>query len=95
MSAGSDELFFASFVRGYVDENRRLVRRDWLAKELDAKLTELHIAEADQNVQQDIQRYITNLVAEPGCVDRTNLTLVGKGERSQRASRYACELIVR
>jgi hypothetical protein len=40
VSSDIDEPFFDSLVRGYVEKNRRFVRRDWLAKELDAKLTE-------------------------------------------------------
>jgi hypothetical protein len=36
----SDDLFFGTLVRSYVEENARFVRRDWLAKELDAKLGE-------------------------------------------------------
>jgi hypothetical protein len=48
-----DELFFDAFVRGYVEENPRFLRRDWLAQALDAKL-----AEAD--------RHFVLLTAEPG-----------------------------
>jgi hypothetical protein len=48
----ANTLFFETFVRAYVG-NRRFVRRDWLAQELDAKL------------QQQGKRFIL-LVAEPG-----------------------------
>jgi tetratricopeptide (TPR) repeat protein len=40
VSSESDDLFFDSLVRGYVEENQRFVRRGWLAEELDAKLNE-------------------------------------------------------
>jgi len=42
MTAPSDtgDLFFEPLVRGYVVDNPRFVRRDWLAKELDEKLAE-------------------------------------------------------
>lgn len=36
----SDDLFFDLLVRGYVEDNRRFVRRDWLAQRLDTKLAE-------------------------------------------------------
>ncbi|MGE5322017.1 MAG: hypothetical protein ACM3SW_04110 [Actinomycetota bacterium] len=35
-----NDLFFDGLVRGYVEENRRFVRRDWLAEELDRRLAE-------------------------------------------------------
>jgi putative chitinase len=38
--SNSDDLFFESLIRGYVNENPRFVRRDWLAKELGDKLQE-------------------------------------------------------
>jgi hypothetical protein len=34
------ELFFDTLVRGYVEHNRRFLRREWLAQALDAKLAE-------------------------------------------------------
>ena len=39
-TSDANTLFFESLVRGYVDENPRFVRRDWLATELDEKLRE-------------------------------------------------------
>lgn len=36
----SDDLFFDVLVRGYVEENLRFVRSDWLASQLDEKLSE-------------------------------------------------------
>lgn len=38
MTSESSSLFFESLVRGYVVDNARFMRRDWLARELDAKL---------------------------------------------------------
>jgi hypothetical protein len=40
MKPEADDLFFAGLVRGYVEQNRRFVRRDWLAAQLDEKLRE-------------------------------------------------------
>ena len=49
----SENLFFSALVGSYVEGNQRFLRRDWLAKELDAKLREPD------------QRFIL-LTAEPG-----------------------------
>ena len=38
--AESQDLFFNSLIEGYVKGNRRFLRRDWLAKELETKLAE-------------------------------------------------------
>ena len=35
-----DDLFFETAVRGYVQENRRFVHRQWLANEIEDKLQE-------------------------------------------------------
>lgn len=39
-AASSGDLFFNSLIQGYVEQNTRFVRRDWLAKQLDQKLAE-------------------------------------------------------
>jgi hypothetical protein len=40
MTSEPDDLFFSALVRGYVEDNPRFLRREWLAKELDGKLRE-------------------------------------------------------
>jgi hypothetical protein len=40
MVSDAEDLFFRSLVRGYVEDNPRFVRREWLAERVDGKLSE-------------------------------------------------------